>query len=297
MPYAPLAPPFCQHLLIASPQHRPFIYALLLKPTSSYLAIPAFFSTLHRTLSRLQSSLLDATAPDIVAKRIHEVLMSSNCLPPTSKATSPLPVSTLIHDPDLLTVHASLPNIPLPGTLAAEGFGYPAKSTSSSTPPILAAAAWSRIDALHVHSHCLATYAATRMRIRFGGGRGGESSRDSQRTAKTTRGFGIVWMRFPATAVPVHERVTDDEMETARNTTQSYREAILVRRTAGDGGVGSASGMLRPNAGAAAGGWSRFTLGLVGGGEADVGGVAGELTDAVGVDARKYVESLLSLSR
>lgn len=258
--------------------------------------MPAFFSTLHRTLSRLRPGLLDATAPNSVAKRMHDALMASNCLPPTSNATSPLPVSTLIHDPDLLTVHASVPNIPRPGTLAAEGFGYPAKSTSTSAPPLLAAAAWSRIDALHVHSHCLATYASTRVRSRFGGGRGGESSRDMQRTAKTTRGFGVVWMRFPATAVPVHERVTNEEMEIARDTTRSYREAILVRRSTG-GGDGSAGGMARPNAVATSGGWSRFTLGLVGGGDADVGGVAGELTDAVGVDVKKYVETLLSLSR
>lgn len=78
----------------------------------------------------------------------------------------------------------------------------------------------------------------------------------------------------------------------------SFREAILVRRSATAGDGGGTSQKSRAGGGAGAGlGWSRFALGFGGGAEAEVAGATGELTEGLGVDARRYVESLLSLSR
>lgn len=138
-----------------------------------------------------------------------------------------------------------------------------------------------------------------------------------ERTCKTSRGWWIVWVRM-STTTP-QEETTDNDPTTA--TTSSYttpttattitaqsQEAFLVRKASdtqatshsrggsmNSGGGGSTS-FFRDLGGAP----SSFSLpSLTGGGgglQADIMGPA-RLVEGLGMDARRYIERLLSLNR
>lgn len=185
------------------------------------------------------------------------------------------PIYDLVYDPRTLTVHSSIPSIPDPGTLISEGV-----SSDASL------AGWSRVEALNVHSQILATVTSTR-----------RSLAEIERTCKTSRNWWVVWMRLPpsqATPSPgtTSDAGRDQESEEAQTEflTDQLREAILIRRardatapSAKSAGSRFASSMWKPAAdktGGAAAGW----------------GPKG-LTEGIGIDARRYVEGLLSLNR
>jgi hypothetical protein len=175
------------------------------------------------------------------------------------------PIYDLVYDPRTCTVHSSIPNIPDPGTLVAEGLGSNASASE-----------WSRLEALNVHSQILATVTSTRRTLS-----------EIERTCKTSRGWWVVWMRLPPSQ---HEPSKDPEAESQEFDTDQLREAFLVRRardaipsTAKSSGSRFASGMWRPTGekmGGAAAGW----------------GPKG-LAEGIGIDARRYVDGLLSLNR
>jgi hypothetical protein len=171
-------------------------------------------------------------------------------------------------------VHSSIPNIPDPGTLIAEGL-------SSDT----SLAGWSRVEALNVHSQILATVTSM------------HSLSEIERTCKTSRGWWVVWMRLPPSqATPSESKKSDagEEQEPEGQQTEFFthqlREAILIRRardatapTAKSSGSRFASGMWKASGdktGGAAAGW----------------GPKG-LSEGIGIDARRYIEGLLSLNR
>jgi hypothetical protein len=191
-----------------------------------------------------------------------------------------MPIYDLVYDPRTLTVHSSLPNIPDPGTLSAEGLAGPA---------------WSRLDALNVHAQILATVVATR-----------RSTTEIERTCKTGRGWWVVWMRLPPSHAQDAVRLNEREGSTKPSQTDTeqmefdawdLREAFLVRR-AREEVVGKTSG-------AAGRMGSAMWKGLGGGGVSTtekMGGVGAGwgprgLAEGIGIDARRYVEGLLSLNR
>lgn len=121
---------------------------------------------------------------------------------------------------------------------------------------------WSRIEAMSVHSQILNTYSSTRQHIA-----------EQERTSKTSRQWWVVWMRLPQTG-------------SARGRgSEGYREAFLIRK---------ASDYVPPAARKANSGFGREVSGS---GAAGGGWGPGKLAEGIGIDARQYIEGLLSLNR
>ena len=121
---------------------------------------------------------------------------------------------------------------------------------------------WTRVEAMSVHSQILNTYSSTR-----------QHTAEQERTSKTSRQWWVVWMRLPQTG-------------SARGTgSEAYREAFLIRK---------ASDYVPPAARKASG---RFGREVSGSGAAGGGWGPGRLAEGIGIDARQYIEGLLSLNR
>ncbi|KAB8606254.1 hypothetical protein FH972_025884 [Carpinus fangiana] len=276
--------------------NQPFIFTFIFDPSSAqhHLAMPSFFRTLHTNLIPLHKPLLASTSPSNVASRLSSFLPVPT--PYLNDNTSGSPIFDLVYDPYNFTVHTSIPNIPLPGTLAAEGLGPAAhllESESGDRPLQL----WTRIEALSVHTQILNAYAETR-----------RQDGDREHQAKTSRGWWVVWMRLTATST------CDSAMQGHGSSMDSegFREAILIRRASdhlpahrAGGGAGAAgqsrvtSGMLgrwgRDRAASEGGAGSLLEAGQHGGGSRGWG--PSRITEGIGVDARKYVETSFSSSR
>ena len=135
----------------------------------------------------------------------------------------------------------------------------PVLSTNASSTS--EAPTWTRIEALSVHSQVLNTYISTRRHIS-----------ELETTCKTSRGWWVVWMRLPHGAVT---KISD-----ARN----FREAFLIRK---------ASDYVAPTAKRPGGRFGRD----VSGSSAAGGWGPGKLAEGIGIDARQYIEGILSLNR
>ena len=135
----------------------------------------------------------------------------------------------------------------------------PALNTNASSTP--ETAPWTRIEALSVHSQVLNTYISTR-----------RHTSELETTCKTSRGWWVVWIRLPHGAVT---KISD-----ARN----FREAFLVRK---------ASDYIAPTAKRSGGRFGRDASGSSGTG----GWGPGKLAEGIGIDARQYIEGILSLNR
>lgn len=220
-------------------QRQPFIFVFLFELHTDSLAIPAFYRSIHHQLGPLQRPLLTSTSPQKVSERLSEALLPKS----TASTDSSQPICDLVYDPIRLTVHTTIPNIPEPGAVAAEGID----------------SSWNRIEALNVHSQILNTFASTRRR-----------TSELERTCKTSRGWWVVWMRLP--------HVTD-----SYNHDQS-REAFLIRK---------ASDYAPPAARKASGMFGRDVSGF----NASGNWGPGKLAEGIGIDARQYIEGLLSLNR
>lgn len=120
---------------------------------------------------------------------------------------------------------------------------------------------WTRVEALSVHSQILNTYSSTR-----------QHTTEQERTSKTSRQWWVVWMRLPQTS-PARGIGSD-----------AYREAFLIRK---------ASDYVPPAARKSSGRFGRE----VSGSSAAVGWGPGKLAEGIGIDARQYIEGLLSLNR
>lgn len=301
---------------------------MLFETRTATLSYPAFYRHLHSYLAPLHRPLSASTSPTRVAARI---AASSNPYTTTAGATGPnsQPIYDLIFDPLHLTVHSSIPNIPEPGTAGAEGLGVSNGSPSGTS--------WTRVEALNVHSQILATLGSAR-----------RAPNDIERTAKTNRGWWLVWMRLPPSEPvstglatinsPALSAAEEEDCSTRASTpsikstsssvskveangkeptfeeptrsvplgpqtlpTASLREALLIRRSreAGPAPIRNS----RHGGGASGSGISLWRLGLGGGSNAAATGGAAAgwgprgLAEGVGVDARKYIEGLMSLSR
>ncbi|KAF2742481.1 hypothetical protein M011DRAFT_378211, partial [Sporormia fimetaria CBS 119925] len=105
-----------------SPEHRPFIYTFLFQQSTGSLTLGGFYRNLHTYLSPLQRSLCDNTSPGRVEDRIAAASHPYTTVPsPIRSEVNGEPIYNLVFDPRTLTIHSSVPNIPDPGALLAEG--------------------------------------------------------------------------------------------------------------------------------------------------------------------------------
>ncbi|MCJ1243429.1 hypothetical protein MMC30_000626 [Trapelia coarctata] len=234
--------PYYDRLRVVVYIRQPFIFTFLFELQTESLSMSSFYRSLHHQLGPLQRPLLVSTAPSKVYERLWEAADPKS----TSPITSAQPIYDLVYDPSNLTIHTTIPSIPDSGTPAAEGL----EPTD---------AAWTRIEALNVHSQILNTYISTRRHLS-----------ELESTCKTNRGWWVVWMRLPLAPLTQHIGVN------------SFREAFLIRK---------ASDYKAPAARKAS---SRFGLGSS---EGSSGWGPAKLAEGIGIDTKRYIEGLLSLNR
>lgn len=306
------AQPYTTHekLQIAVYVHQPFIFVFLFHLHTPSLTRPGFYRGIHHTLGPLQRSLLRSTDPVKARERMVDALQTRVSTAAgwgdeehhhRQQHSLGMGIYDLIYDPVKLSVRTSIPNIPMPGSLAAEGLmqrqaqharavtvsgswytlGIPIGSgfnwSGSSTHAGgdggngLMKSEWTRVEALNVHSQILNMWTSTR------------TSGELERTVKTGRGWWVVWLRVEDGDKKI---VLEDHGER-----DERAEAFLVRRTWGpkrDGLAGrSSSGkwLLREQPRSARDGSGSGATG------------AKSVSEGVGVDARKWVEGLLKLSQ
>ncbi|CAI7614690.1 unnamed protein product [Penicillium glandicola] len=282
--------------------HQPFMFTFLFDPQTPALSSPSLYSSMHHQLGPLQKPLLSSTSPAMAASRI---AMSETSPDPNKRFSSRTqPVYDLVYDPSNLTIRSSIPNIPsmnitFPSTQPTNS---PARSPSpspslSSTPP-----PWSRIESLAIHHRLLSTYTDTRSR-----------PQELERTSKTHRGWWVVWVRIPhsTTQTPTALSTTSSSaaLSSITNNDESFtadqsqghsapppQEAFLVRKAsdyispASHGRVSSGARFFRDLGGASS------SAGLTGSSRAaDM--APSKLVEGLGMDARRYIEGLLSLNR
>ncbi|SPO06706.1 uncharacterized protein DNG_09400 [Cephalotrichum gorgonifer] len=177
------------------------------------------------------------------------LLLSTAYRPPRPlEAGSPSTPSVydLVFDPATNTTHSTIPNIP----------------AGDPNP-------WTRAEAAATHAHLLSLY-------------GARKSRDAETTARTNKGWWIVWSRVSPTSVTSPPAVITDEDEESDGDASSgdsaprvqAKEVILLRR---------AGETIRSRA---------FSTSALRGGDG-----SSKLAPGIGVDTRGYIESLLSLGR
>jgi hypothetical protein len=250
-------------------QHQPFMFTFLFDPQTPSLSSPSLYSSMHHQLGPLQKPLLSSTSPAAAASRIS---ISENSDPSKRFSTRTHPIYDLVYDPSNLTIRSSIPNIP--------ALSLP---LSPQTPQSPSSSPWSRIESLSIHHRLLSTYTDTRSR-----------PQELERTSKTNRGWWVVWVRIPtqtpalstASSCAALSSIVDDHSLQP----QAPQEAFIVRKASdytsptGHGRVSSGARFFRDLGGAS----SNLTY------RADA---PSKLVEGLGMDARRYIEGLLSLNR
>lgn len=265
---------------------RPFIYTFLFEQRTPALSMASFYRDLHIHLVPLHKSLLSSTSVEKVAQRIAQSHTAQDEDDSVSTKSAPYepprnsPVYDLVWDPVILTVHTSIPNIPQPGTLAAEGFGT---TDSGRKGP----STWTRIEGLNVHSQILNTLDSTK-RVHH----------EIERTSKTSRGWWVVWLRIPPFSSSSNA-TQDSSVEVDTPARRSRREDFDIEECRIAFLVRKASDYVAPKSIG-----SRVSSGMfgIGKGEDTASAASGRwgpaaIAGGIGIDARKYVEGLLSLNR
>ena len=295
---------------------QPFIYCFLFGNRTSSLQYTKFYKVLHLNLTPIYKPLLASTDPAKAAERIEssrvtasesDTLSVSSASRSPSKRAATNPIYHLIYDPRLLALYTNIPNIPEPGTPAAEGIltaltGVGDGSTRTS---------WTRSEAMNVHSQILNTLVSVKGR-----------RTEIERTSKTSRGWWVVWMKVPPSVDNEEAKKGEDSVGTESNVlnegsgnkvregtpsiapaegqTDPHRIVFLVRKAS------ESSTAAKPpstSSRAMSSMLSNMSFGLAGRDEDEtVGASAGfgpaALAGGIGVDAKKYVDGLLtSLSR
>lgn len=257
---------------------KPFIYTFLFHNRTDSLAWDSLYKSLHYQLEPLRKPLALSTSyrpdrPDIGVS-------ASN-------------IFDLVWDPHSLTIHSTIPNIPDPISLRLN----PSQQV-----------VWSRTEAMSTHTQITQTYAGTR-----------EDLGELERTCKTNRGWWVVWtrildakdsagMRSPpqvssedSSINGVITDVSPDNMSVGQDagsdaaveggsqtSTRRRRkrrprvskEIFLIRR-AGETG-NHARSISSPLSDGVGRGWADG---------------ASRLAQGIGVDTKKYIETLLSLGQ
>lgn len=161
------------------------------------------------------------------------LLLSTSYRPPRPQESSSM--YDLVFDPETNITHSAIPNIPVAGSEL-----------------------WTRAEAAVTHTHLLSLYAAGKQR-------------DVETTARTNKGWWIVWNRvIPQSARPPTIAEEGEDSDEAEPEPSTGKEVLLLRR----------AGESR----------SRAFSGSALMGEAKLG-------QGIGVDTRGYIEGLLSLGR
>ena len=299
--------------------HRPFMYCFLFQDRTPALSVTHFYRNLHQNLKPIHKPLLSSTSASKFAQRVQEaqsgVLESDTASIASgggkspSKETDSRPIYDLVYDPSQLTIHTSIPNISEPGTPAAEGIFSRWTGGGATASP-----GWNRVEALNVHSQILNSLASTQY-----------SPTEYERASKTSRGWWIVWMKLPAAkdpsdSTPPPEQTSESDTDENVNRVISFdqnssiaprteaspprkpsppldRIAFVVRK-ASDSAISTSTSQSRATSSM----WNALSLRpgptideKTGGAGAGWGPAA--LTGGMGIDARKYIEGLLSLNR
>lgn len=274
------------------------MFTFLFDPKTPSLSSPALYSSIHHQLGPLQKPLLVSTSPTTAASRISTSEKAGDPTKPFS--TRSQPVYDIVYDPTNLTIRSSIPNIPGLGTVPraneipqATRTPSPSPSRPSTTPP------WSRVESLAIHQRLLFTYIDTRPR-----------PQELERTCKTSRGWWIVWVRIPVPNTPTHQSHTFSSASSAAHSAMTEdqapgldiqnlelipesQEAFIIRKASdyvspsGHGRISSGARFFRDLGGASS---SKLVAS-----RAET--TTSKLVEGLGMDARRYIEGLLSLNR
>jgi hypothetical protein len=307
----------CRRLRVLIYVHRPFVFAFLFEQRTSSLSYSSLYKSLHNTLIPIHKRLLSSTSPETVEQRIdlshhHQQAQTSTSGNNDSPSTPDNPIFSLVFDPITLSLHSSIPNIPAPG-------GYKP---------------WPRPDALNVHATLLASLSATsgakgetalertsktargwwvvwlRMPPSIAlddarpgaGGSGSQASADvgggsagETRESSSGRGYRLDSQGGALSTLGFTNSVTPNA-----TVADTHRVAFLVRKAGenglGSGGSASAAAQGKGRLGSSM--WNSLGMrGISGGGGTEGEGAAALGGGGFGVDARRYVEGLLSLDR
>jgi hypothetical protein len=258
--------------------NRPFIFTFLFHLHTDSLAWDSLYRSLHYQLAPLRKPLLSSTA-----------------FRPERPNVGPgaAGIYDLIWDPRLMTVHSTIPSIPDPGQQQqATGAGQQ----------------WSRVEAMNTHIHLLNIHAATRPDLS-----------ELERTCKTNRGWWVVWTRIVDKPTPPRRlrRGSSGEDDEDGDDSDSQMDGNLATIREDEGQTDSAAGMsvathprkqqhqreavvskeiylIRRASDHV--GFRGVSSSYAEGGSSWAEG-PGRLAQGIGVDTRKYIEGLLSLSR
>ena len=306
---------YFKRLRVAVYIRQPFIYCFLFENRTSSLQYTKFYKLLHLNLAPIHKPLLISTDPAKADERVEatrtassesETASISSASRSPSKKSAGNPIYHLIHDPRTLTILTNIPNIPEPGTPAAEGILMALTGAGDTSVRSL----WTRIEAMNVHSQVLNALISVKGR-----------RSEVERTSKTSRGWWVVWVKVEPSEAPQKEKDSeqtavqkpialntersdasnkfgDDAPPTSANETPKdmHRIAFLVRK-ASDGTMSPKPPSTSSRAMSSM--LSNMSFGLAGRDEDETGGVGtgfgpAALAGGIGVDARKYVEGLLS---
>lgn len=252
------------------------MFTFLFEPDTPSLSSASFYRSIHHQLGPLQKSLLLSTSPSKIQQRLSHGDIYQG---PSSSNPTQQQVYDVIFDSTNLTIRTSLPNIPAPG-IAVHQTRRP-----EDQPP------WQRMDALNVHTQLINTYIETRNR-----------PSEVERTCKTNRGWWVLWMRLRDRQVARDEPNAAGGESPSASSPQPVKEAFLVRKASDYSQPGhaprnaSGSGFFRNFSGPSIAG--SHQLGSIGTARGGGGwGAPGKIAEGVGLDARRYIESLLSLNR
>ncbi|KAH6631191.1 hypothetical protein B0J18DRAFT_394901 [Chaetomium sp. MPI-SDFR-AT-0129] len=288
--------------------HRPFIYILLFGPdTTTSTPWVDLAKILSTQLTPLHKPLLHSTAyrpekPNHAGTGVPQQPSRRG----SSSSSGGSELYDLVFDPQTLTIHSTIPNIPDPFIPAP----HTTNPASILAPPPLvphpsaaASAAWTRAEALSTHAQILSMAATTRHHD--DGADGDDTAGMVELTCKTSRGWWVVWSRVAeekrrGSTVDGDgnedwdrdgDASGDGSLGAAGPVLAAGKEIFLIRRASDHHGPGGLRGVGSSYAG-------------VGGGGVGVGGASGgwadgasRLAQGIGVDTRRYIEGLLSLNR
>lgn len=140
---------------------KPFIFVLLFDLRAPLLAMTNLYRSLHYQMGPLIKPLLNSTS----------FRASKPDLSSMGSGDTSAPIFDLLWNPKLLTINSTIPNIPDPHQMY---------DGNQEPPP------WSRIEALNTHMQIINTYISVN-----------SEKAELERTCKTSRGWWVVWTKLP----------------------------------------------------------------------------------------------------
>nr|POE94339.1 vacuolar fusion protein ccz1 like [Quercus suber] len=292
-----------QRLRVLVYVHRPFVYCLLFESQTTSLQYSKLYNDIHHSLLPIHKSLIASTSAVKVSQRVDASLsaqddsasLRSVTRSSTNSESDTSDIYDLLYDPRTLSLHTTIPNVPDPGTPAAEGFIAGLARDTQHT--------WTRVDAMNVHSQLLSTLSSAQW-----------GDNDLEKSSKTSRGWWVVWLKLPL-------NTTDADQTSSAASTASvgrsdlpsgatvplpstmapvapepHRIAFLVRKAVESNPVVNTSVGSRAMAGLF-GALSLRSSSTTDDRGAKMGPGPGTLAGGIGVDARQYVEGLFPLNR